>query len=57
MLPAFPSNPPPFTGSPHMESLGEDTRNVPRRPQALQKEDVTSPHTEFRNSNDCVGED
>ncbi len=49
MLPAFPAQPPPFTGSPQWEGFGEDTRMAPRRSRVLQTEDGTSPHSEFRN--------
>ncbi len=56
MLPAFPAQPPPIPGSPQRETLGEDKRRAPRRSQVLQTEDGTSPHSEYRNTADCVGE-
>ncbi len=56
MLPAFPAQPPRFPGSPHWEGLGEDTRTAPRRSRVLQTDDGSSPHSEFRNTADCLGE-
>ncbi len=56
MLPAFPAQPTPFPGSTHWEGLGEDKRKAPRRSRVLQTDDGTSPHSEFRNTADCVGE-
>ncbi len=56
MLPSFPAQPRHFPGTTHWETLLEDTRRAPRRSQSLQTENRSYPHSEFRNTADCVGE-